>query len=312
MLAGVMTALCLASCDRSEAALQLTPGDPEWQRDSALIARRPALLLRVVRDTAPGRAPTRVIPIAIRDSSGLRALSMGDRGWRALDLTYLQSTAMVTPYRLGNALPALPIVRGMWEGAPFDTVPGCTALAPSAVVAADAETELMFAGAIPKERTMPEVSDADRTRILEDVATLIAPTAGVSMSQAARYRRSVYTAATGAHTTRTVIVVLTSPEIRPDTGMMMGQRPRQLIVVLDKGVYGYKPSYVFQDNSDIQVLPQRRYLGHFDADGDGVSELFFGLADARYPLVTYALRHENDNWRDWWSYERSICHAARR
>jgi hypothetical protein len=311
LLAAFVAAVPLVSCDRGSAALQLAQSDPVWQRDSTLLTSKPALLLRVIRDSAAGRARRRVTPIATLNANGLRPLSMGDRGWRALDLAYLQSSATITPFRYGDPLPPQPLTRGMWEGAPFDTLPGCVSLAPSATVDVAADIELAFAGTPPKHRLVPELSDVERARILEDVMTLIAPTSGISMAQAAAYRRSVYTAATGAHATRTVVVVLTSAETQADTGVMMGQRPRQLIVVLDKGVYGYKPSYAFRDITDVQTSPQRRYLGHLDVDGDGVSELFFGLSDPKFPVVTYALRHENDTWREWWSYERALCHAAR-
>lgn len=311
LLTGTVFAASVLACDRGGTALDQSPGDPVWQRDSTVLASRPSLLLRVVRDTVRGRVPMRVIPVATLSDDGFRALSMGDRGWRALDLAYLQSTATVTPFRFGEPAGAVPIVRGMWEGPPLDTLAGCASLAPSAAITASADIELLVAGTPPKARDVPDLSEGERTKVLEDVMTLVAPTAGISMAQAARYRRSVYTAGTGAHATRTLVVVLTSSETRPDTGVTMGQRPRQLIVVLDRGVYGYKPSYVFRDITDMQTFPQRRYLGHLDADGDGTSELFFGLADPQFPLVTYALKHENDNWREWWSYERASCHAVK-
>jgi hypothetical protein len=94
-----------------------------------------------------------------------------------------------------------------------------------------------------------------------------------------------------------------------DSVRPIGQRPRQLIVVLNQGVYGYKPTFTYSTLGNKLSPPRYRYLDHFDVDGDGTSELFFGLTIQGAPLYTIVLRYDTDAWRELLRNERQRCHA---
>lgn len=295
----------LGACDRVKNALRANPGDPVWQGDSALLASKPTVLFRVVR----GKAGTRIIPIATAGKGGFGPMLMGDRGWRLFDLEYLHGGHRVLPIRDGDLLPSVAIDRGMWEGSPLDTVSGCQLLPPAAQVALPGDVQLVASGERLPAAGVSPLSAGEREAALASIATLIAPSAGVAPSVIGRYARNVYVVPTGASRSETIVVTYDDPESLPDSLPPIAQRPRQLVVVLDKGVYGYKPTYVFKTVGNAKDMPRRRFLGAFDANADGKAELFFGLQDPRWTLVTYALRWEVDAWHEGFKYERGRCHG---
>jgi len=308
----LMTGGLFAACDRQP----ISDGPPagaeaDWVRDSTLLAARPAVLLRVVRRNGA----TQVAPIATIGVDGARVMRMGDRGWRAFDLAYLQQGSQVHPTREGRALAPVRMTRGMWEGAPLDTIAGCAVQVPFAAVPLPDGVELATVGAGPPTITSGTegsgLSAAALAEVAEGVDKLVVPTTGIPLAELPRYRRRVQALRTTREGPPTVVISYRDPDGSPQTGPQVGQRPRQLIVVLDKSVYGYKPTYTFTDISATRADMPRRFLGGMDVNADGTAELFFGLEDPLYPLVTFVLRRGEDSWSDWWRYEYQPCHAIR-
>lgn len=302
-----MLATGLAACDRVRASAPAASGDPAWQADSTLIAAKPSVLFRVLRDSAG----TKVVPVATV-GGGVHSLFLSDRGWRAFDLAYFHEQPTVVPFRFGTPMARVTITRGMWEGSALDTLDGCAIVVPAAVASVPDAVELVTSGAPQPLRTMPPLGEEALRVALEATDKLVAPTAGIPLGDLSRYTRTVHVAAAGIGGDPTIIVSYDDPKQPPDSVLKVGQRPMQLIVVLDKGVYGYKPSYTFSDISNARIEMRRRYLGHLDSDGDGKAELYFGLQSGRYPLVTFALRHAVDSWNESWRYDRGRCHALSR
>jgi hypothetical protein len=301
-------ALIGAACDTAERvkdALRADQGDPVWQGDSTLLATHPEVLFRVTRDSAGPR----IVPLATMGSQGFRLLTLSDRGWRAFDLDYLHSGKPLTPYRDGQALPPVASTRGMWEGAPLDTIRGCSNILPGAVASIPADVELFSSGVRPRPTPVAALSAGDLQAALDAIPMLIAPAAGISPSLITRYQRAVHVVQTGSGPRPTLVVEYNDPEVVADSVRPIGQRPRQLIVVLNQGVYGYKPTFTYSTLGNKLSPPRYRYLDHFDVDGDGTSELFFGLAIQGAPLYTIVLRYDTDAWRELLRNERQRCHA---
>jgi hypothetical protein len=301
----LLAASGLAGCDSIKRRLNPPTGDPVWQGDSSLVAGHPDIVYRVVRD----KAGTKIVPVATGGTTGFEPMFMSDRGWRLLDLEYMHSGKTVVPVRNGDLLPPVGIRRGMWEGAALDTLAGCQVMPPAALVDLPADVQLVASGKNLKPAAVAPLDAGTRDGALSSIATLIAPSAGVAPSMIGRYDRAVYVVPTGASRTETIVVTYDDPEALPDSVPPIAQRPRQLIVVLDKGVYGFKPTYVFKTVGNAKDLARRRFLGAFDADHDGRAELFFGLQDPKWTLVTYALKWDVDAWHEQFKYERSRCHG---
>jgi len=276
--------------------------DPTWQSDSGLVAGHPNVLFRVVRSGDS----TFISPIATVNGA-TRRLVLRDRGWRYFDLTYLQAGMKVTPYRDGEALPEVTLRRGMWEGSALDTL-GCPVLVPKAILDLPAGVEVVTSAPAAAAGRGP-TSDGEVQSALAGIANLVAPPAGVPPSMISRYQRTVHVVSRAKGEASTIVAVYDDPEVVPDTLNPLTARPRHLIVILDKSVYGYKPGYVYKTVANAQDLPRRRFLGAVDIDGDGVSELLFGVQDTRprTSLVTYALQFEVNRWRDSFKYELSPC-----
>lgn len=298
-------ATALGGCDRLKSALNPPVVDLGWQADSTLLASRPTLLLRVVRD-AKG---TRAVPIGTVGARGLRPLNMTPRGWRALDVDFLHAGHSAVPYRGSTPLSPLAITRGMWEGEPLDTLPGCLVVTPAAKLEIPDGVHLLTSGTAPLRTASDAISEGELQSVLNVVNTLVAPSAGVSLSQMSKYSRTVAVVGTNATSRPTIVVSYDDPTELPDSATRIAERPRQLIVVLDKGVYGYKPSLTFADVSSSRVAPRRRFLGALDTNNDGKAELYFGLGPkiSRAELVTYGYVYEGDTWIERFSYERTRC-----
>ena len=301
-------ALFATACDTTERvknALKADQGDPVWEGDSTVLASHPEVLFRVTRDSTGAR----IVPLATMGPQGFRLLSLSDRGWRAFDLDYLHAGKSLTPYRGGRALVAVTSTRGMWEGSPLDTIRGCSILLPGALAPLPGDVEFFTSGKRPPLKPVTSLSPGELQTAIDAIPTLIAPAAGISMSMLPRYERDVYVAETGNGPRPTIVVVYDDPEIVPDSVRQMGARPRHLVVVLDKGVYGYKPTFTYTTLGNKLSPPRYRYLDHLDVDDDGKSELFFGLKIKGAPLYTIVLRYEAEAWRELLRNDRQRCHA---
>jgi hypothetical protein len=292
----------LTACERLREAMNPPQVDVAWQGDSTLLAGNPTVLFRVMRTDSS----TRLVPIATTGSQGLRPLFMSNRGWRALDVTYMHGGARVVPYRGSNALPPVEMTRGMWEGAQLDTIAGCTVHIPAAIAPVPDGVHLFTSGSNPVPNPAASLAPGELNEVLNVINTLVAPTAGVPLSLMSRYKREVFVGNTGATSKPTIVVSYDDPDPVRDSTKLIAERPRQLIVVLDKSVYGYKPSLTLKDVSANRIAPRRVFLGFLDGDGDGKAELFFGLQATAAPLVTFAYRYQGDAWIEAFNYQRRL------
>lgn len=300
----LLAAASLTACDRVKTALNPPQVDPVWRNDSTIIAAKPTVLFRVDRSTTTPR----IIPIATVGERGIKSLRLSSRGWRAFDLDYLHSGAYFVPYRYGTPLAAVSSSRGMWEGATVLDSLSCPSPIPAAMVSLASDIDLLTSGVTPIRASIANgLSEGELQQVLSTVNTLTAPTAGISLSQLARYRRSVHMVATGVSSQPTIVVSYDDPEELPDSATRITARPHHYTVVLDKGIYGYKPSYTFTDVSISRIQPRRKFLGALDINGDGKAELLFGLQETQYPLVTYVYRFEGDTWIEEYKFERGRC-----
>jgi hypothetical protein len=298
----------LASCDRLKSALkEPAVGDPVWQADSSLIAKAPPMLFRVLRKPDGDR----VVPIATIGEKGFQPLYLSNRGWRALDLNALHSGVTLQALRGSDVSGTVKITRGMWEGGTaLDSIEGCRVIVPGARAQVPDGVELLVSGARPARPAGSSSADGAIGQTLETIATLVAPTLGIPLSAMPRYRRQVHVVPTGATAQPTLVVIYDDPEVVPDSVPVFPQpRPRQLIVVLDKGIYGYKPSHTFSTLGNRKSPPRRRFLGAVDVDEDGKAELLFGLQDPRAELITIGFRFRVEAWDQSFTYERLRCHG---
>lgn len=303
--ATALAATSLIGCDSIKARLYPPNVDAAWQSDSSFLAQNPTVLLRVVRS----EQGTRAVPIASVGARGLRPLGLSTRGWRALDVQMLHGQRTFVPYRGSRALAPVASARGMWESTTLDSIPGCAEPLPAASLDAPAGVELLTNGTTPLPASADDLGAGELQEVLNVVTTLVAPSAGVPLSLMSRYKRDVAVVGTGATASPTIVVTYEDPEELPDSVTRIAERPRQVILVLDKGVYGYKPSLTLSDVSTTRISPRRRFLGALDADSDGKSELFFGLGNAidGGELVTYTYRFTGDTWIADWEFTRTRC-----
>lgn len=296
----IVPAMSVAGCDRIKAALKneestASAGDPVWQVDSARIARKPAILFRVI--TADGK--TSIAPIAELGSSSLRSLRMGNRGWRAFDIAYMEQGATLTALRDGAPSGTVRVTRSMFEGGTaIDTVPRCSSPIPIAFADAPSDTYLAISGNRPTTKPTTALSSSELDAVLSTISTLIAPAASISTSMLTRYKREIHVLPIGATSRPTIVATFNDPEQVPDTVQPIAQRPRQLVVVLDKGVYGYRTSYQYATVGNAQSNPRLTFLGTVDIDSDGVGELLFGFKDSERHDVISVFKLENEAWRE--------------
>lgn len=289
--------LSATGCEKVKRALKGDlGGDPQWQGDSTVLASKPPLLFRVVRQNGTER----VWPLATVGKQGFRGLGFSNRGWRAFDLAYFQQGSSLTAYQNGRPQATVKTSRGMWEsGKPaLDSMPGCNVLMPSAEAPVGDGIWLLASSPRTPLKPVDPMSSGELAAALEAVPTLIAPTSGISGSMMSRYTRQVHVVAAGTSTSPSIIVIYNDPAGLPDSVDAYGERPRQLVVVLDKGVYGYRPTYTYTTVANNKTPPRLYFLDYFDVDDDGKAELFFGVNDKRAPAYTLVLRFENEAWRE--------------
>lgn len=295
----IAAAALTSGCERIKAALKeetgTDPGDPVWQGDSTMLASNPGLLFRVI-DHPKGRA---VAPIATIGAQGFRRLTMGNRGWKALDLNYLQAGHTLDALRDGRVAGTIRMTRGMWNaGDQLDSLPGCPRVVPAGLADVPAGVRLAVAGPRPKLNPVTPLSDGELQAAIATIPTLIAPSSGISTSMIARYQREIHVMNTGINPRPSILVSYNDPEQVSDTLNPMTQRPRQFIVILDKGVYGYRPSYTYTTLGNELSPPRLTFLDYLDVDSDGKAEVLFGTKLNKQYETTVALRYENEAWRE--------------
>ncbi len=279
------------AADGSTAPAPRDPASAQWRTDSTFLASGPGMLFRVVRS----EAGTRAIPLT-RLGRDFGVLGLGNRGWRAFDVAYLYGGRPFTPLRGGTPLPAITSRRGMWEGDALDSLAGCRFLLPGADVTVPDGVELLVAGRPPRFLPAPALSAAAVDDALQTLTTLVAPSAGIGMAALRQFRRTLHVVPAGASGRPALLALYRDPRPLPDSTDRITLSPRFLAVLLEPGAYGFRTAWQYSTQGVPGAPPALQFLGYFDADGDGGTELFFGAADARVPLHLLVLRHEGDRW----------------
>jgi hypothetical protein len=302
-----------SACDEGGPIRRAFSGDPtvsRWTRDSLLLASNPEVLFRVVPDAGGAL----VVPIGTIGAQGIRPLKLSSRGWRRVDASFMHAGKTLTPYGENRAQTEMRMFRGMWQPgvAALDSL-NCPVVVPMgrSLLTGSVDTRLPpFAtnGKRPPLKYGPTLDQAEIARALANVATLVAPAAGVGASQLPRYERRVHQIPTGINGGSSLLVEYNDRTPLPDSVRSYGERPRQLIVILDKGTYGYRPTYTFSTVGNRGTAPRVEFLDYLDVDNDGVPEIFFGLSQRELaPLFTTALRFENDAWREVFRFTGNRC-----
>jgi hypothetical protein len=290
----------VSGCDRLKAAVGGGGSgaawvDP-WHTDSTLLANSPGLLFRVIEH----EKGTAVAPLAKLGKSFGRVV-MTDRGWKALDLQYLQEGSTLDAVRDGRVAGAVRMTRGMWTMAgQMDSIPVSNCVVPAGLGQAPSGAHFAVSGYRPKLNPVAPLSEAELSAALSKVPTLIAPSQGIPRSMLGRYQREVHVMNTGVSARPSILVRYNDPEVVPDSVDPTGQRPRQLILILDQGTYGYRPSYTFKTLGNIRDSRRQAYLDYLDVDGDGKAEIFFDVKQVQRGRtfdIVLGLRSEGDGWR---------------
>jgi hypothetical protein len=295
----------LSGCEKVKASVRAGP-DMQWVNDSAFLANKPGVVFRLVPF---GDTLMRVVPVASIGAQGARNIRLGNRGWRAFDLTYLQSSVPLHAVRRGRPADGIVTHRGYWEPSPGDSaITGCAALFPTGY-ARVSDSHLQLASSVPPTplKFPQELASAELQEAIDLVPLLIAPTAGISTSQLQRYERRIFQVPSASGANPSIVLEFDDPEVPPDSVQPMGERPRHLIVVLDKGVYGYKPSWTYKSLGNRKDKVRLRYLDAIDTNGDGLVELFFGARIAAAPRFTVILKFETDVWRETLTFQGNPC-----
>ncbi len=271
-------------------------GDPVWRSDSTYLAGNPSVVFRLL-DSPNGRI---AVPVATIGTSGFRRLRLSPRGWKAFDLNFLHEGHTLSTIAGGRVSGQVSMKRGMWlAGSKLDSLDvRCDNPVPAGVVLGGATASLAVVNATPTLKPVPLLSAGDLAEAIARVPTLIAPSAGIGTSMIGRYKREVYQIPSGVGSAPSILLVFNDPEPVADTLRPIAQRPRHYIVILDKGVYGYRPTYTYATLGNVLSPERMTFVDYVDVDGDGKAELFFGSLRNKKYEVTHVLRFENDSWRE--------------
>ncbi|MGV3709786.1 MAG: hypothetical protein ACO1Q7_13205 [Gemmatimonas sp.] len=303
-----MTALLATGCkdvrDKLDERLYAKPDLSLWTRDSTLAVSKPPVLLRVIRKGDNQY----LLPIALLDKATPTTLRMTKRGWAIMDINLFFSGNEVTPVRDGFALASVPMTRGMWENpsSPLDTIPGCQgATLPLGLAPLPPGTQLAVAN-FKLPSGMQTLSQGEIEDAIREVPLLVTPTAQVSAAQLANYTRTIHQI---PRVKGSPAILLSYHDERPitDTSVVGQRRPRHLQIILEKGVYTYRPSWVYSTTGGKTDKPLLRFLDILDADGDGNSEIFFYVEVQPGISFTLAYRQKNDTWVEYWRRSPARC-----
>lgn len=274
------------------------PDDGGWKRDSTLIAKNPAVLYRVVRK----KSDEFIFPIAVLSKGIPRNLRLSKRGWATFDIQTLYEGKEVTPVQNGRAGSPVKMRQGMWEtaSAPLDTFPPnvCRSPIPIGKVSLPAGTDIVVTNyKLPTEvRTLTE---GEMMAAVHQVPTLVTPGLGITPSVLASYARTVrQIPRVGANPA----VFVEYHDARPvtDTSSIEQRLPRHVLIILEKGVYTYRPSWIYTTTGKPNDRPILKYLESMDLDGDGNAEVLYGVDVGNNMSFTIAFRQYNDTWKEFW------------
>jgi hypothetical protein len=308
-----LTVLALAgsvsACGDRSAIRQLLGGDPaaaRWTQDSLRLEAEPTLLFRVL----PDGGGAFVLPIATIGTEGIQRARFSSRGWQRVDADFLQAGRELLPLRAGRTDSALRMFRGMWQPGtgPLDSLPCASPVPLARAMRTDGVPPFATNRPRPPLAHGLTLDPAGVAAALEPIGNLMAPSVGIPPGQLGRYERRVTLVPTGINGGTTLVVEYNDRTPPPTDPHAVGERPRQYIVVLDKAVYSYRPSYTYSTLGGEQAPPKLRLLDFLDTDDDGVPELFFGLQEAeRGPWFVAMLRYEQNAWREQFRYLGNRC-----
>ncbi len=290
----VLAAVASTACERlkdelfgqSAAALR-------YEADTLLMKSEPPLLFRVV-PTENGGA--RIFPIAAGTGSGVQMLRLSDRAWREFDVAYFRSGKSIPIVREGRRAGELRILRGMWDPTvqASEAFEGCAIVIPAAIglYSGGDNGELAV---IRPDSLVRGVQPANVEQAIANINTLVAPSQGISMTELANYRRRAFSVPNRETGFESVVAIYDDPATLPPEKRT---RPRQLIVVLDKSPYGYRPSFTFATKAGPTDEPAWRLLDWVDLTGDGTPELVFGLDMPEAKLSTIVVGYSAGEWRE--------------
>ncbi len=279
--------------------------DPVWRSDSAKIFSDPQVLYRVI-DTDKG---AEIVPLATIGPKGFTPLRLGDRGWKALDLLALHNPNTLVPVKDGRSLPPVTMTRGMWgeSGPPLDSIPNCQVIVPSGLAKLPEGVRILTTSARPAIAPLQFFNEAQMSAALANLSTLVTPRAGIPISALSHYTRTVRQVNNGLGKHPTLVVVYEDPEVLPDTTLLDGQRPRNVAMVLDYAMFGYRTTWIYATVGNAKTTPRLAYLDHVDVDGDGRPEILFGARGKVAPLLTMVLKYDGEVWLETTRYNRTRC-----
>ncbi len=298
LCAGAVTVLAISGCEKVKSRLYPSEEgavDQVWVRDSALVAQGPRLLFRTIRKGDENLA----IPIAVLSKSGIRTLRMSKRGWNYLDIVGLNAGQPLTPIVDGATGTPAKIRQRMWENAsmPIDSLQGCPNMIPVVRVPLPTGTQLAVMN-YASPTGLKTLSAGEMEEAASSIPQLVAPTVGVRAEQLARFTRRLHPVLR-VDEPPAVLAEYHDERTDTDTSAVATRRPRHLLIVMEKGVYGYRPGWVYHTAGRTTDRPPLRFVESMDADGDGQAELFFEIDTPVGPYL-FAFRKRLDSWTEMW------------
>lgn len=290
----LLLAIAGSGCARlKDEFLGESAAEMRYEADTLLLKSEPPLLFRIVPTDNGG---ARVFPIAAGTGNGVQMLRLSDRAWREFDQAFFRSGKLLPLIHQGASAGDLRIVRGMWDppSQPIDSFPGCAIVIPVAIGLYEKDASFEVAIARPGRPGTPR-QRANVDEALANVSTLIGPSQGVSVSELAEYRRRAFVVPNMVSQADAVVAIYDdTKEIPPDKR----RRPKQLVVVLERSPYGFRPSFIFATRGGPTDEPPWRLLDWGDLTGDGTPELIFGLDLPQARLSTIVVGYSAGEWRE--------------
>lgn len=291
----VVSAMVAATgCERvKDEFFGASAAETRYEADTLLLKSEPPLLFRIV-PTSNGGA--RAYAVAAGSANGVAMLRLSDRAWREFDAAFFRSGKILPLVREGRSDGELRLVRGMWDppSQPLDDFPGCAIVIPAAVgiypEGKSGEVAIARGGTMgtPKER-------ANLEQALQNIATLVGPAQGITVSDLATYRRRAFIVPNMANQAESVVAIYDDPAVIPPEER---KRPRQLVVILDRSAFGYRPSFTFATKAGPKDEPAWRLLDWGDLTGDGTPEIIFGIDMPGANLSTIVVGYSAGEWRE--------------